>query len=269
MPDATTEPFYLRQRDGSFHSTPSTRGPWDERFQHGGPPSALLVKAMTQAVAEVGGPAFQLVRLTNEILKPVPIGPLRVEVDEPRGGRQVKRVRARLVADTVVMEAQALFVREDPAVAPDRLLRPGSPEEAWPDPDALAPFVFPFFTAEEGYHRAIDIRLVDEPWGSTPVRCWAKPRRCLVDDEATSPEEAAVVLADAESGMGPPVDPRAVTYLNPDLTVYFARRPRAGWTGFLIESRPGDAGAGLSESALRDDAGVFGRSAQALVLARR
>ena len=60
-----------------------------------------------------------------------------------------------------------------------------------------------------------------------------------------------------------------IVVVNPDLTVYFARLPAPGPIGLDIHSRVGDAGVGLSEARLRDTEGVFGRSAQSLVISPR
>ena len=263
-----SEPFFAREGD-AYVATVSARGPWDDRFCHGGPPSALLLRVLTDA-ARARDPNFSVARLTTGFLKPVPLGRLTVEIDDVTGGRTVVRARARLCAgEVVVMEAEGLFVRRNPDVDVETAVRPGSATAPWPAPTVLTSFTFPFFTATEAYHRAIDVRLIDAPWGTTPVRLWAKVMVPLVGESEPSAEESVVVLADAESGMGPPVDPMQFSYLNPDLTVYFARRPRPGWVGFEICSHAGDDGIGLSESALRDDAGVFGQSAQSLVLASR
>lgn len=254
--------FYNREGEG-FRPTTMTRGPWDENFQHGGPPSGLLLREMAATIPE----GFAVARVSYEILRPVPLGLLHVEVGEASGGRQVQRVQARLRAgERTLIEATGLFVRQAEDANHATAVRPGSAPESWPEPESLKRFVFPFFRWEEGYHQAVDVRVVDEPWGTTPIRCWARTLVDLVDDEPPTPEEMAVVLADAESGMGPPLDIRGHTFVNPDLTVYFARRPALGWVGLHITSRADGAGVGLSESELRDAAGPFGRSAQALVV---
>ncbi|MEM8993712.1 MAG: thioesterase family protein [Acidobacteriota bacterium] len=248
--------FYLPEGDG-FRSTVLTRGPWDERFQHGGPPSALLVAALLDGVE-----GMALARVTMEFLRPVPIEPLRVDIEEVTRGRTVRRRRARLVGERPAMEATALFIREEP----QRVEPIGEP---WVDPGTLPPFSFPFFLWDEGYHTAVDVRLVDPPWGKPAIRCWARSRVPLVAGRETPPEAHTLILADAESGMGPPVDPMAATYINPDLSVYFGRRPRDGWLGLDIQSFAGAGGGGLSEARLRDSEGVFGRSAQSLVVRER
>lgn len=261
--------FYHRTEEG-FEPTVYTRGPWDERFQHGGPPSALLLRQLTEAVAAGEGGPFAVARLSTEYLRPVPVAPLQVQVEEPMGGRSVRRVTGRLLAgDRLVMEARAVFLRQRTGLGHQTATRPGHEGPPWPTPEELEPFEFPFFAWDEGYHRGVDIRVVDEPWGTTPVRCWGRVVLPLVDQELPAPEEAVTLLADAESGMGPPLDMREFTFLNPDLTVYFGRRPQPGWVGLAVRSRADGDGVGLSESELRDPGGVFGRSAQALVIAPR
>lgn len=260
--------FYRRDGD-TFHASVHTRGPWDEGTQHGGPPSGLLLRVLRERVANEAGVHFAVARLTTEFLRPVPVGPLKVDVHGLRAGRTAVRVAATLRAEREVMSASAVFLRQAPDVAPPPARPEGHQDDVWPAPEAVEPFVFPFFTTDEGYHRAVELRLIDPPWGATPVRFWARPTVSLIDGELTAPEEAVVIVADAESGMGPPVDPLAFTFLNPDLTVYFARRPAPGPVGMAIRSTVGDAGVGLSEASLRDARGIFGRSAQSLVISPR
>lgn len=250
--------FYLPDGD-TFVATPLTRGPWDDRFQHGGPPSALLTGAMIQQAE-----GFALARVTVELLRPVPIGPLRVAVEAARPGRVVRRLSATLQADgQVLLEARAVFVRREP-MAPAGPVAP-----PWPAPESSPGYTFSFFRDPVGYHAAIELRRVHGTWGSTPIGFWARPRVPLVAGRATRPEEAVVLLADAQSGMGVPLDPLAWSFVNPDLTVYLERPPVAGWVGFDVRSVAGTDGAGLAESQLRDIAGVVGRSAQSLVIAPR
>ncbi len=261
--------YYTRAGDEVI-ATGYSRGPWDERAQHGGPPSALLLHEMDQALADAVGEGFAVSRLTCEFLRPVPVGRLRVAVDAPVGGRFVQRVTARLLdGDKVVLAARGVWMRQDEDVPVTPHVRAGADDGQWPAPSDVAPFVFPFFAHDMGYHRSVELRLVDAPWGSTPVRCWARPVVGLFEDVALSPAEACVVLADAESGIGPPCDPMVTTYLNPDLTVYFARAPRSGYVGLDIRSRVGPAGVGLSATTLRDEQGVFGHCAQSLLLMPR
>jgi hypothetical protein len=91
----------------------------------------------------------------------------------------------------------------------------------------------------------------------------------LVAGEPTSAREGTMIVADAESGVCPPVDPFRYSFVNPDLTVYFARAPRGDWVGLQIVSHASADGIGLAHSELSDLQGSFGRAAQSLVVANR
>ena len=252
-------------RDGDrLVPTVATRGPWDLRFQHGGPPTALL----TAALMAQAGERFRLARITADFLRPVPITPLRVEVERPQVGRTVQRATATLHADRPVLRVQALFIRDQTGDASDPAALAHTPEP-WPAPDACTPFVFPFFAWDEGYHRGVDMRLAGGTWGRTPARFWARPTLPLIAGETTAPEARVVLIADAESGMGPPLDPDTHTFANPDLTVLFSRRPASGWLGFDLRAAAGGAGAGVASAGIRDDHGPFGVSAQTLLVSPR
>jgi hypothetical protein len=254
--------FFLPAADGSLEATPLCIGPWDARFCHGGPPCALLAAAIEQAP---GSADFQVARLSFDLLRPVPVGRLRVEREEERRGRTVERWRARLLAgERVVVEARGLRIRRAAVAVP-----PPPPVASWPAPASLERFVFPFFHVPLGYHHAVDLRLAQGQWGTTPVGFWGRPLVPLVDGQPTSALARLVVLADAQSGMGVPAPPSTHTFLNPDLHVLFERLPEGQWLGFDIRSAAGDTGMGLSQSALRDAHGAVGRSAQSLLMAAR
>lgn len=258
-----SDPGAFYEADGDdLIATPATRGPWDDRHQHGGPPSALLAGAMDR-VADDGA---LLARITIELLRPVPIGRVRVEVEAEAPGRRAQRVSARLWVDGRLV-ARASGVR----LAPHPVALPPGPAvgDGWPEPEGLPSFDFPFFRHPVGYHRGVDLRLAGGTWGATPVRFWARPRLPLVAGRDGRPVEAVVLLADAQSGMGPPLDPERWAFPNPDLTVALARRPRSEWLGFEVVSIADRDGSGLSESRLSDREGPIGRSLQTLVIAPR
>lgn len=254
--------FFLPAPDGSFQATPLCIGPWDERFCHGGPPCALLAAAIEQAP---GADDFQVGRISFDLLRPVPVGRLRVELEAERRGRSVERWRARLLAaGRLVVEARGLRIRRAAVAVPS------PPRIApWPAPDTLERFVFPFFHVQLAYHQAVDLRLAQGRWGTTPVGFWGRPLVPLVEGKTTSDLARLVVLADAQSGMGVPAPPATHTFLNPDLHLHFERLPAGEWLGFDIRSAAGSTGMGLSQSALRDAHGAVGRSAQSLLMAAR
>ena len=83
LPDAFFVP------DGElFVGTEATAGPWDQRSMHFGPPAALLGRAVEHQPATT---PRRVVRATFDILRPVPVGPVRVrgEVIRPGGGLDI------------------------------------------------------------------------------------------------------------------------------------------------------------------------------------
>ena len=87
MPD---EAFFVPQGD-AYAPTELTRGPWDPDSQHAGPPAALIGREIERLDGEG---ARQVGRITFEILRAVPIAPLRVEARVVRPGRSVELVEA-------------------------------------------------------------------------------------------------------------------------------------------------------------------------------
>src|SRR3954465_9945747 len=108
--------FY--ERDGDlFRATELTRGPWDAGAQHAGPPSALLGYAL-EGLPE--SDEFQVGRVTFEILRSVPIAPVRVQARGVRPGRRVQMLEAELsdAGGEVLMRARAWQIRADEVEVP-------------------------------------------------------------------------------------------------------------------------------------------------------
>ncbi|MEZ4364716.1 MAG: thioesterase family protein [Kofleriaceae bacterium] len=258
-------PTAFYQADGDrLLATALTRGPWHRDLQHGGPPAALLARAIEAAPSDV---PRSLARVTVELMRPIPIGPVTVEVEPPVGGRQVDRVEARLrVGDAVVAKATGLRIRAATVVMPAR-----APDVAAlaPGPEGVAPFVFPFFAEPIGYQAAVELRLVRGTWGDGPVAAWIRPTVPLVEGEPTSPACAVMIVADAANGIRPVLPIDRYTFVNADLTVALARQPVGPWIGLDVDATAGDAGAGLVRAAIHDQRGLCGQAAQALVVAAR
>lgn len=256
-----TLPEAFFHRDGDrFVPTALCAGPWSAEHQHGGPPTALLAGALDR----FGDPGFFLARLTVELLRPVPMAPLRVVVAPVAQGRSVERVEARLLAgEGVVVTALGLRIRRAPVAVPDR------PEPRLPGPEGAPEAPFTFFPQEVAYHRAVEVRIVRGTWGDGPVTGWMRPRVPLVAGEVPRPWERVACVADAESGLCPPLAPERFAFPNPDLCITLDRPPAGEWVGLDARSTARPDGIGLAESALYDLDGPIGRSVQTLVVRAR
>jgi len=266
-----------RPEGATFRATELTRGPWSADSAHGGPPAALLARAFERRLAGLDGglgaapsaatPA-EIVRLTVEFLRPVPIATLTVKTAVLRAGRQVRALAGWLHAgNTEVCHATALCIRgtsiELPPVPPRP--RPAPP----PGPDESPEFRFPFFSAAAGYHTGMDLRMARGPFGQGAAAVWMRMRHPLVPGELPSPVQRTAIAADSGNGVSLLLDVERFLFVNPDLTIYLHRPPAGEWIGLDATTTAEPSGVGLAESALYDERGPIGRSLQSLVVAQR
>src|ERR1700760_2175255 len=86
-----SDSFYVPVGDGVWQATVHTAGPWDSSAQHGGPPSALLGRAVLRCQPR---PDMMITRFTCEILRAIPVGEITVAARVARPGRSVELLEA-------------------------------------------------------------------------------------------------------------------------------------------------------------------------------
>lgn len=253
--------------DGDI-ATPSelTRGPWDADSQHAGPPAALLGHALERLTTPSGAP-MRIGRITYEILKPVPIEPLRVEALVERDGRRVQMLSASLHARrTEVMRARAWRLREEPVDVPEGLLPgPLSHGPADGEPGQFFPTGM-----DVGYHSAVEYRFVTGKFTEAgPATVWMRSRAQLVAGEEMTPLGRVLVVADSGNGVSATLDWRRFLFINVDLTVHLHRLPAGEWVCLDAVTLPQPDGVGLADTELFDERGPIGRAAQTLLISDR
>jgi hypothetical protein len=254
-----TDAFYVRDGD-EFVASVHTRGPWSARHQHGGPPAALLARAL-----EAAAPDFVVARITVDFLLPVPIDRLAVRVETLRAGTRVQRLLARLLhGERVVAQALAAVMR----TATVAIASPAN-DPALPPPEGGRPFEFPFFNEPVSYHAAMETRIVRGDWGSGRVAAWMRQRIPLVAGTATSPLERVLVASDSGSGVSAAIEHKRVTAINADLSVNVHRPLEGEWVGMDCLSIYEGNGVGLADTRLHDRRGPMGRALQSLVVEAR
>lgn len=258
-----SEPAAFFEHDGDrFGPTVLTRGPWRPEHQHGGPPSALMARAIERAAGD--GDSLQLARFTIDFVRPVPIEPLIVRVEQVRDGRRARGYAAVLWSgDQAVARATALVLRAEPlAPAPEEPIR----EPLLPLPEQAEPFQFPFFRSPVGYHTAVESRLARGVIGSGRAAVWMRQRVPLISGETPSPAQRILMMADSGSGVGATLDPvRFVPFINADLNVSLHRLPDGEWMGLDAVTTIEPHGIGLTRTGLYDVRGLIGQGLQALV----
>lgn len=251
------EAFYLPDGD-RFRSTELTRGPWSVDAQHFGPPAGLLARACERAA-----PDLQLVRLTTEILRPVPIEVLDVAARVTKPGKRVRVVEAVLSADSQELAwARALLLRTVEQTVPDVALPPPPPRGD--RIDEQLPFDRPDVRA---IFDAVDVRLVE---GTTarpgPAAAWFQVLVPLVAGEAPSGAQRAAIVADFGNGISWALHWDRWVFVNADLSLHLHRPPVGDRICLDARTMTAGNGVGLAEAALSDEHGRFGRSVQDLFL---
>jgi hypothetical protein len=262
--------FYQREigarGEERFFASELTRGPWSNDHQHGGPPSALLARAVERE-GERAGEMF-VARMTVELLRPVPIAaPLEVVTDVLAEGRSVHRIAAALVSgDQQLAVALAVRIRVKEQAIPARAhddvepLRPV--EQCWP-------FEFPFFRHDVGYHTAMELRVSSGEFGTGNMAAWIRPRPALIAGEVTTALQRVMICVDAGHGVGTALDTEAWSFVNPDLSLHLHRLPADEWLGMHARTWSEPLGFGQCRTTLTDRHGDLGVAIQSQVIGPR
>jgi hypothetical protein len=215
-----------------------------------------------------GGEGFQVARVSFEILRPVPIGPVRVEAELVRPGRSVQMIEASLSGEAgELIKARAWRIRTSELDFPDDVVTtpappPGPEQGDWPE----------FFATGQsvGYHTAMEWRSVSGGFREPgPATVWMRMNCELVAGEEPTPLQRTLVAADVGNGISAVLDWGRFVFINVDLSIHLERMPEGEWVCVDAVTLPQRNGIGTAESVLSDEHGRIGRAAQALLVSER
>ena len=254
----TGEEPALFVRDGDrFIPTILSQGPWSPDHQFGGSPAALLATVLDDVPSLV---PQQLVRVTIDLLRPVPLRPMHVTTQIRREGKRIQVLDASVMVDGVeVVRASALRMRTgDLGVFDDITLPSGHPQPApvWVESEAgpVAPDRAPHHSFVPGMSGATDT--VFDPiadWGAAPV--WWRLRVHVIAGESVKGVARLCYIADGVSGVGHPRSP-SLSGINADVTVHIVRAPVSEWLCVDGTGWVSPAGIGHSQATISDANGV-------------
>ena len=256
---------YYRRLGGAgraslFASTDDTSSNWTREIQHGSPPLALLTKAAEETLE----PGMRIVRLTFDILGPIPVAEVVVEARIVRPGRRICLVEAEMSAagdsrPVARLAAWALASSDTAEVAVDRhppLVEGDAAELSWQ------------WQNPDGYLTTVDWRPQRAESGGAAVY-WLRSLVGLVDDEPTTALQRLAMVVDAANGIGAVLDPQRFIYMNTDTTVHLHRYPGGADFGIRARASIGPDGIGVTTAEIFDTDGFVGTSAQALLVQSR
>jgi hypothetical protein len=244
-----------------------TRGPWDPQHQHAGPPIAMVCRAI-EAVAQDHG-LTHIGRLTANLLRPVPIGELEIEVSTEYAGRNAAHYAARLWGEgKELARFTALAQRESALTLPDALDGHPLPQAPRPPADSQVRRM-PFDPRLTGYADLVENRIASGAFFQGRCAAWFKLLRPLVEDETPSGYQRVAVAADSGNGISAVLDFTRYVFVNADLTINLLRRPIGEWICVDAQTLLAPNGCGLAESRLFDEGGLVGRATQSLAVRAR
>jgi hypothetical protein len=250
----------FERRGDAFWASELARGPWDPNAQHGGAPAALIAGELEKLDPQ---PHMRIVRVTFELLRPVPLGELHVNTAIVRPGKRVQLLEATLASPdaTELVRARAVRVARAPLGAGTLV------EETPPGPESIAPTPGPWGAAAFP-GGAVEIRFasgaLNEPG---PATAWFRLTVPVIAGEQTTPLQRMMAAADFPNGISSELSWEDWLFINPDLTVYIEREPRSEWVGLQAHTRIIDGETALAQAVIFDTEGQIGRSLQSLYIA--
>jgi hypothetical protein len=265
-PDITS--FYEPLADGSFRSTVATAGPWDAKLQHGGPPIALIGRALERSTEPVapGAPRLRVSRLSVEFLGPVPVADVAVTTERVRPGQRIELWGGSLQAQgRAALRATSWKV----LAAPGRSKKAGHEDASPPLPPAQPRALFEGIEWV-GYGHALEWRFVSGSFVELgPAVVWTRALLPLVPGEALTPLQRVLLMVDAANGVSAELPIREWTFVPVDFNLVLYRDPRGEWVGMDARTVIGDEGVGMTHTRVFDQDGQVGRSLHTLFVAPR
>lgn len=227
---------------------------------HGGVPAALVARLVDDLPTDA---PMRVTRLTIDLMRPVPAGPLDIDATVTREGRNIQTSEILLSANGKhVVRASGLKIRDKAVVPPaDKAL---SAVRGVPPAGELTRF------RHVGFNKTVEMReALAGDRGAANNAVWARIERPFFSDVDTTPLMRAAATGDYCNGFGSGLDFEKWTFINADLTLHFARAPVGEWMMLAADAMIGPEGRAVAYGALADTQGFFGRATQSLVLDRR
>jgi hypothetical protein len=260
-----TQPQYVFEVDGDVAvPTELARGPWSPHAQHGGAPSALLAGLLEDF--DLGTATFPA-RFTLELMRPVPLTPLRITRQTIRPGKKVQLVQGSLFADDVeVVRATLLRLREQPVVFAEEAV--AGEYEPMPPPGPGEPMIGRgAFSIGTGFWNTVEVSRIGGDWLQPgPHDMWLRLTVPIVAGEEISPFQRVAAAGDFGNGVAAAFDRERYSCINPDLTITLHRLPVGEWVGLDAATYPEPNGYGVAESVLHDERGRIGRGIQTVLV---
>ncbi|MCV7226227.1 thioesterase family protein [Mycolicibacterium komossense] len=243
--------------DGAdFVPNPIAQGPWGHTLG-GHIVGGLLARSLETAVTD---PDLQPARLTVDLLRPIPMAPVRVRTKIEREGRRITLVDTVILQhDSVVSRASGLFLR-----------RGDDPDgQVWSPPLAMPPIPpMPAVVRADlpmllwSYGPDLDQPLPGvgaDQWEQSHAQkfAWVRDIRSLIEGEPLTPFTRAAMAGEVTSSMTH-WGTAGLRFINADYTMTLSRLPVGEYIGLAATAQFASAGVATGTATLFDAQGPIG-----------
>lgn len=263
---ATRRRLSHRMTDAFFHrnggwlvGNDAARGPWSVDACHAGPVTGALAGSAESLVS-----GKQLVRLTANFTRPLPMAGFRLVPELLRDGRATATVRVDLLDrdGRQCAYAECLFLGKEPNDLRSASLPVPPFEESSPGQFSVTRALH----GDKMFGDFVEIRYPEGEDGSPgPTSLWMRAP-AIVDGEADTAFQTACPIADCGNAIGRNAEFDDTSCLNADLTLALFRLPRSDWILTEAISFWEKNGVGMSHAMLFDRDGPIGTALQSLLL---
>lgn len=266
-----TENYFFNQDGDLFTPQAAAGSPWSETMQHGGPVNAIITMSI-EAIAEEA--CMDVARLTIDILKPVPMQPVKIKSRFIRRGGKMAVVDTFLTvdgSDEPVASGRAVLLKATQGKQPVFDVFGPLPETR--DSIAREPWIPEEMAADlpPGLHHLI--RFHPSTNKERPI-CWINGDANMLQDRAMTPIEQCTTTADMATVLAARMrvtqvgvtSPDVMGLMNTNTSIHFSRPPAGKWFGFTDHFIQVSEGYGLAECAIYDEQGCIGRVTQNLIV---
>ncbi len=251
---------FFRKADDYFCGNDTARGPWHADACHAGPVTGVIARAFEELVVDK-----QLMRLSVELLRPVPMDGFKVNTDIRKQGRAVTSATAEVLdrqGKLIAVASSLHMVEQALGELPTAPFTVPSLVDAKPGP-------FPVNETHHGlpsFGSGIEIKY---PPGEDnlpgPTSLWMKTI-AIVEGEEPSAFQRLCPLSDCGNGISRNQEIVETSCVNPDITIVMHRASGSDWLGSQAQSFWQPTGLGLAQATLFDEQGPIGSVMQTLLL---
>jgi hypothetical protein len=240
-----TQAMFVR-RGEHYLPTELAESPWGAGMLHGGPPAALLARAIEQGGEGAG---LQVARLTVDLFSPVPTSALAVETQTLREGRRIKVIDATLLSGGAPASVPWPRPPGPEGLASGRLGPPQEEGRTW----------------RQGFHSHVEIRRAPPAHEAAPAVAWFRIPFPLVEGEPITPLQRLAATCDFVHGTSNGGRRNSLEFINVDSTISIQRLPAGEWIGLQSQKAYEESGIGVASALVWDEEGLVGRATQSIL----